>query len=384
MGIIPTSDKFPLLVVLNPNSGQKQSHQIFETTVKPALDQAGIPFRLIESTSQGYPQSYFFDNIKPILTDLVQSLSVVDGATSSVTPPTSATLQIMVLGGDGTVHEVVNGISQSIKDSPFVSDLFRPKVEFAIIPTGSGNAISTSLGVKDVQDALGRFLAGKTVPMRVMTVSTHAKEDSQAAVENQWKVLVYTVVVNSYGLHCATVFDAEEFRHLGNERFRQAAMNNIANLKQYEGRLDFYGPVRRYDRTSRALTAVTPLDNRNSSTLTLLGPFTYLLITKQASLEPGFTPTPLADTSDEWMDVLAVQNVGQSEIMQMFDAVPNGQHIEQEKVEYFKTKAIELETPNQGRLCVDGEFLPIHGGSEGRIRFEIVSDLNTQIFSVFV
>ncbi|KAG0267011.1 hypothetical protein BG011_009759 [Mortierella polycephala] len=384
MGIIPTSDKFPLLVVINPNSGQKLGLQIFETTIKPALDQAGKSFRLIESSSQGHAQSYFLDNIKPILTDLVQSLSVVDGATSSVTPPTSATLQIMVIGGDGTVHEIVNGILQSIKDSPFASDMFRPKVEFTIIPAGTGNAISTSLGIKDAQDALDRFLAGKTVPMRMMAVSTRSKKDFEDAVENQWKVLVYTVVVNSYGLHCATVFDAEEFRHLGNERFRQAAMKNVANLKQYEGRLDFYGPVQSYDRTSRMLTVVARLDNRSGSTLTLLGPFTYLLITKQASLEPGFTPTPLADSSDEWMDVLAVQNVGQSEIMQMFDATPNGQHIEQEKVEYFKAKTIELETPNQGRLCVDGEFLPIHGGSEGRIRFEIDSDPNTQIFSVFV
>ncbi|KAI1302293.1 hypothetical protein EDD11_005628 [Mortierella claussenii] len=381
MGILPTSDKFPLLVVLNPNSGMKQSRVIWESIVQPALAKAAKPFRLIESTTQGHVQSYFQDNIKPIITDLVQSLSIVNGDVSSITRPTSATLQIMVIGGDGSVHEIVNGILRGVEGTAFVSDEFRPKVEFSIIPAGTGNAISTSLGVTNVQDAVDRFLKGHAVPLRLMSVSTRA---SQGA----WKVHVYTVVVNSFGLHCATVYDSEEFRHLGNERFRQAAMKNVENLKQYEGKLVFYGPVQSFDRSTGALVPVESKNDSSSSfadgsTVNLPGPFTYLLITKQASLEPGFTPTPLANTSDEWMDVLAVQNAGQGQIMQMFGATATGQHVEQDKVEYYKAKAIELETPSKGRLCIDGEFLAIEGGPEGRVRFEVVSDLNTQIFEVY-
>ncbi|KAF8939709.1 hypothetical protein BGZ58_008898 [Dissophora ornata] len=372
MGILP-ADTFPLLVLLNPHSGKEQGRQVWETLVQPALNKAGKPFTFIETTAQGHAQSYFFDNIKPIITDLVQSRSVVNG--SAITRPSSATLQVMVLGGDGTVHEIVNGVLRGVEGTEFVSDAFRPKVEFSIIPTGTGNAISTSLGVTSVQDALDRFFAGKTVPLRPMTVSTR--------VERDWETKLYTVVVNSLGLHCATVYDAEEFRHLGNERFRQAAMKNIENLKQYECQVVFYGTVQSYDRSSQSLVANSTSDDTNCATATLPGPFTYLLISKQASLEPGFTPAPLASTSDEWMDVLAVQNVGQEEILQMFGATSNGEHIKQEKVEYFKAKAIELETPTRGRLCVDGEFLTIEGGPDGRVRFEVVSDPNTQIFGVY-
>ncbi|KAG0379605.1 hypothetical protein BGX24_012478, partial [Mortierella sp. AD032] len=298
MGIIPTSDKFPVLVVLNPHSGRKQGLEAWENTVKPALNAANKPFRLITSNSQGHVISYFVDNIKPILTDLAQSLSIVAaGATSeedTIVYPTSAKLQVIVLGGDGTVHEIINGILKGVEGTGFITDAFRPEVEFAVIPTGTGNAISTSLGVTSVQDAVNRFIAGKTAPLRIMSVASPTTQ-------------LYTIVVNSYGLHCATVYDSEEFRHLGNDRFRQAAMKNVENLKQYEGKLTFYGPTQQYNRATTSL-----VDN--------------------TSLEPGFTPTPFAKTSDDWMDVLAVQNVGQAEIMQMFGSTATGTHVNQEHV----------------------------------------------------
>ncbi|KAF9294866.1 hypothetical protein BGZ88_003191, partial [Linnemannia elongata] len=352
MGIIPTSDKFPVLVVLNPHSGRKQGLEAWENTVKPALNAANKPFRLIESNSQGHVISYFVDNIKPIITDLAQSLSTVTqgaGDDETIVYPTSAKLQIIVLGGDGTVHEIVNGILKGVEGTGFVTDAFRPEVEFSVIPTGTGNAISTSLGVTSVQDAVDRFIAGKTVPLHLMSVATQTSQ-------------LYTVVVNSYGLHCATVYDSEEFRHLGNDRFRQAAMKNVENLKQYEGKLSFFGPIQRYNRMSASLVDtetdnnIAQADSKSSAvaTLTLPGPFTYLLISKQASLEPGFTPTPFAKTSDDWMDVLAVQNVGQAEIMQMFGSTATGTHVNQDHVDYIKAKTIELETPTQGRLCIDG------------------------------
>lgn len=376
MGILPTSDKFPVLVVLNPHSGRKQGLEAWENIVMPALNAANKPFRLIESNSQGHVISYFFDNIKPIITDLVQSLSsVTSGATAAdetIVYPTSAKLQIIVLGGDGTVHEIVNGILKGIDGTGFVTDSFRPEVEFSVIPTGTGNAISTSLGVTSVQDAVDRFIAGKTVPFRVMSVTS---QNSQ----------LYTVVVNSYGLHCATVYDSEEFRHLGNDRFRQAAMKNVENLKQYQGKLSCYGPTQRYNRASFSFVDASLNNNiaEAAATLTLPGPFTYFLITKQASLEPGFTPTPFAKTSDDWMDILAVQNVGQTEIMQMFGSTTTGTHVNQDHVEYIKAKAIELEIPTQGRLCIDGEFLTIEAGPEGKVRFEVTPDRNIQIFHIF-
>ncbi|KAF9975277.1 hypothetical protein BGZ73_001127 [Actinomortierella ambigua] len=387
MGIIATSTEFPTLVILNPNSGTKKGRDQFTSVVEPALQKAKVPYKLIETTGQGHALTYFAENIKPILVDLVQSL----GQPNAPSSPTSPTLRIIVVGGDGTLHEIVNGILRGIgsEEDGFVTDQFKPKIEFSIIPTGTGNAISTSLGVSSVQDAVDRFLAGKTTPMQVMAVSTPSSS-STAEPYGQPTVKAYTLVVNSYGLHCATVFDSEGLRALGNTRFKVAATKNIMNLKQYAGTLKFYGSVQRYEATTKSLVddhsaaATDSVDgNNNTPTLTLSGPFTYLLIAKQASLEAGFTPTPLARTSDEWLDVLAVQNASRKEILGMFGATGTGEHIQQDKIEYFKAKAVELEVPAAGRLCIDGEFLDIQAGPSGRVRFEVVSDPKVQLFSVY-
>ncbi|KAG0367974.1 ATP-NAD kinase-like domain-containing protein [Gamsiella multidivaricata] len=394
MGILPTSDKFPLLVVLNPSAGLKQGQKIFAKTVQPAIDNSGTAVRLIETSARGFAQTYFKDNIQQILADLCQSLVTTASNRGGPQPvhPTSATLRVMVMGGDGTVHETVNGILEGLKGSSFVSDGFRPKIELSVVPTGTGNAIATSLGVTTVQEAIERFQAGAVIPLRVVKVSTRPQESNdQPAAANGWKTHVYTVVVNSFGLHCATVHDAEGYRGLGNLRFKIAALKNIFLLKQYEARLDFYGPVQRYDRPLQKLVATVESDTEevpnassNSPSFTLSGPFTYLMFSKQASLEPGFKPTPLAKTSDGWLDVLAVQNVGRSAILQVLEGIINdGQHVQHEKVEYYKAKIVELETPKNGRLCIDGEFMDIAAGPQGRVKFEVSSDPNIQLFHVY-
>ena len=433
MGFRPTSETFPLLIVINPNAGKKSSSEQLTKTIQPALDHAGVPYRVIKTTSKGFAQEYFKENIQQIFIDLVQSLagaassaavSAQQGVTEGVTEtgegttmtaatagPPEVVLKIMVIGGDGTVHEVINGVLQGIHGSSpssgpsFVNDSFRPKVELSIIPTGTGNAIATSQGVINPQAALDRFLAGKSVPLRVVQVSqrnnaSHANttttnsngDNDTNSTQGAWSPVVYTVVVNSFGLHCATVFDAEGLRSLGNIRFKASALKNIAFLKQYPARVELFRPVQKYDRSSHQLiantttTTISPPQDQQQPSVTLLGPFTYLMLTKQPSLEPGFVPTPFANTSDEWLDILAVQNVGRGQILNILgDALKEGLHVKQhEKVEYYKAKVVEIETPTQGRLCVDGEFLDMAAGPEGRVRFEVVSDPNIQLFHLSV
>ncbi|KAF9344053.1 hypothetical protein BGX26_004877 [Mortierella sp. AD094] len=373
---------FPLLVVLNPQAGRKQGREQFSKVIQRALERSETPFRLIETNAGGHAQSYF--------KDLTQSmvLSEVDSITATI-----VTLRIMVVGGDGTMHEIINGVIEGLAArSSSISSRSRLKVEFSVIPTGTGNAIATSLGITSVQDAVDRFLSGTSVPLQVIKVSKRSQENSADTVSDHsgslaWKVQVYTVVVNSFGLHCATVQDAEGLRFLGNERFKIATLKNIILLKQYEGRIDLYGPVQQYDRSLREMVVTsdgaTEVSTSNLSH-SLKGPFTYLMLTKQASLEPGFLPTPFAKTSDEWIDVLAVQNVGRGEILQVLgDATKGGQHINHKKVEYYKAKVVEFETPTEGRLCVDGEFLDVKSGPQGRLRFEVALEPSVQLFHVY-
>ncbi|KAG0212542.1 hypothetical protein BGX28_006141 [Mortierella sp. GBA30] len=394
MEISSSTDTFPVLVVLNPNAGRKQGLQQFTQIVQPALELSGTAFRLFKTTSQGHAHSYFEETVKKTLADMGHSFEANDSATSTeIQHPQSTSippLRVMVLGGDGTVHEIVNGILRGLAvdiSSTFLTQDSKPRIELGVFPVGTGNAIATSLGILSVTEAMDRFLAGNAVPLRVVKVLTRSQEISTGSLQS-WKLHAYTVVVNSFGLHCATVHDAEGYRSLGNARFKLAVLKNVALLKQYEGRLDLYGPVQRYDRELREMvpasdeSTLEEEEDANPS-LMLSGSFTYLMLTKQASLEPGFTPTPLASTSDDWLDVLAVQNVGRSEILQILGAAKNGQHIQHKHVEYYKAKVIELETPVKERLCVDGEFMYIEAGPQGRVRFEVMPQHDHPLFCVY-
>ncbi|KAF9116097.1 hypothetical protein BGX27_004895 [Mortierella sp. AM989] len=378
-----TLDSLPLLVVLNPKAGRKQGTEQFFKVIQPALERSGTPFRLIETAAAGHAQSYIKEFAQTLAVSKVEAVSAIY---SEPIIATNITLRIMVVGGDGTVHEVVNGMIEGLVARSSVP--FKPKIEFSIIPAGTGNAIATSLGVVSVQGALDRFLTGNSIPLQVIRVSKRSQGAVSSHSNSQdWEAQVYTVVVNSFGLHCATVQDAEGLRFLGNDRFRIAALKNILMLKQYEGRIDFYGSFQRYDRGLKEMVLssdITTYVSSNSLSHTLTGPFTYLMLTKQSSLERGFLPTPLAKTSDEWIDILAVQNVDRRQILKVLGAAAKGgHHIHHEQVEYFKAKVVEFETPTNGRICIDGEFLDVEAGPQGRLRFEIALGSSVQIFHVF-
>ncbi len=77
---------------------------------------------------------------------------------------------VVAVGGDGTAHEVINGLMQVPKQK-------RPR--FGIVPLGSGNDYAANLGLpKKPEDALQAILTGK--PHRVDVASL---EDEQGRLE---------------------------------------------------------------------------------------------------------------------------------------------------------------------------------------------------------
>lgn len=61
---------------------------------------------------------------------------------------------VIAVGGDGTIHEVVNGM------------MFRPdqkKVPLAFVPNGSGNDTCHAIGIKNIDMALDAILKSDTI-----------------------------------------------------------------------------------------------------------------------------------------------------------------------------------------------------------------------------
>ena len=75
---------------------------------------------------------------------------------------------LVAVGGDGTLHEVINGMM-------FRAD--KKKVPIALIPNGTGNDLCNSVGVKSIEQALAFIKKGDLIQMDLNRVLMDAETE---------------------------------------------------------------------------------------------------------------------------------------------------------------------------------------------------------------
>ncbi len=123
-----TYDK-PILIIYNPRSG---THANLVPLIEARLNKEKVPFEF-KRTGKAR-DTYFF--AKEIDLDLYSML--------------------VAAGGDGSYHEVVNGM------------LARPdkkKIPIGLIPNGSGNDTCSAIGVMNLEDALNYIVNAEVLPI---------------------------------------------------------------------------------------------------------------------------------------------------------------------------------------------------------------------------
>jgi len=134
-----------LTVLINPFSGSKKANKIFES-LRPSLENAGLSMNIIETTGKG--QAYRIA--------MQISQQDCDG--------------IVCIGGDGTVHEVINGLL-SRSDATIARH-----IPIAVIPTGSTNELAETLGIHTPQQAAEKLIQGLTRPLDILALTTPAPD----------------------------------------------------------------------------------------------------------------------------------------------------------------------------------------------------------------
>lgn len=121
-------------LIANPTAGSKKVVKTLKK-VKKVFDEAGVDYIVHETTHKGEGR------------EIAEELTVEDGA------------EIIVVGGDGTVHEVLNGIRDVTK------------CRFGIIPSGTGNdfAATAKLPCK-AEEAVKLILNGEVKDTDYLTV----------------------------------------------------------------------------------------------------------------------------------------------------------------------------------------------------------------------
>lgn len=220
---------------------------------------------------------------------------------------------VVVIGGDGTIHEVV-------------SKLVHKKVALGIVPAGSGNDLARSLGVPfDVEGALFRILKGS---YQLIDVPKVGEEHyiSIAGLGFDGKVAEVT------------------------NRSRAKRLLNKLGL----GGLSYVLNIFRVLFTYQPSDVSVAVDGR-------LYKFQDVWLIAVANLPyygGGIMICPDACGNDGALDICVVSGIGRWELLFVFPLAFKGKHIKHRNVKMLRGSSIQVSTSSSMIMQCDGEIVP--------------------------
>lgn len=334
-------------VMLNPAAGGGKAREHWEKTVRPMLYQAGFQ-------ASNVTVSLTAANGKTRLLAAQTGAAILDVAAQQ---QSQGQVLVLVLGGDGTVHEVVNGLSDAWDRRQHQAEESVPVYRVGVIPSGSGNAFSLSLGLDSVEQAALRVIQGHTREFHLAQVRIGQGPDD--AIEWQTTDVPRVFVVMSWGFHCQIVSKSrflQQWLGIGNQRFSWVALWLLTFLTQYKGQL-VLEQARQYNQETHEF------DTRKDRRVLSDKAFTYFVACKQPSLERGFPIAPHASPFDGELDVVLLREADKHQLQAAMGKVfQAASHVDDPRVEYYKTPELLLRVAERAEVCLDGEIHNVPAG----------------------
>jgi diacylglycerol kinase (ATP) len=215
---------------------------------------------------------------------------------------------VAVVGGDGTVNAVANGLCRSTSSA-------RPAL--AVIPCGRGNDFAASLGLADLPTACHTIFSG----------------------ERRWIDVGKTERGYFIGVAGAG-FDSKVARRA------QSQIPLLSGAAVYVFAL------------LRTLTDFQALPVRITyDTGVYEGLMTFVVAGNNDRYGGGMRITPHASMFDGLLDLCLVKDVTRSTLLRVFPRVFRGAHLDHPQVFYTKTKTVTIESNEPAELFADGEFI---------------------------
>jgi diacylglycerol kinase (ATP) len=214
---------------------------------------------------------------------------------------------LVVSGGDGTLHAVVNGLVRVPRGE-------RPPL--AIVPSGRGNDFAFELGIRSEKETLAAIASGK----------------------RRWVDLGRTASGVFLGVAGAG-FDAKAARRAlttpllsGSLLYSYAVVRTVFEFRPLEARV-------RYDGGGYE------------------GAITFAAAGNTSRYGGGMRIAPEAALDDGFLDLCLVRAISRGTLLRMFPTVFSGRHLSHPSVTYVKTSFVEIETTEKAEVFADGEFL---------------------------
>ena len=215
---------------------------------------------------------------------------------------------IISCGGDGTVNEVVNGIMLSDK-----------KCKLAILPAGTVNDFAIQLNI----------------PRSVVNFTKLLSEENFKKID----------IGKANDKYFANV--------IGGGAFTNIPYNVTSDTKTTLGKYAYYFQA--------ALEIPGQLDKSYRIHYTFdnneLEINTFLFIISNTSSVGGFKYlSPNAKYTDGLLDIIIIEKCTPTDLLQIFTGILNGQHVNHNKVHYFQSEKIIIDSKSKITLDFDGEL----------------------------
>ncbi len=286
-------------IIINPASRSGKGLKLWKETVEPALHKEGITYRSYFSREAG---------------DVARLTREI----TSVAPTEGDPLKLIILGGDGTVNEALQGIEDP------------SRIVIGYIPTGSSNDFARDLKIpKDPVQALDRILHTGTV--HPMDMSTVYYPDGE---------------IRRYAVGCGIGFDAAVCEESTCSRIK--AFCNRIGL----GKLTYLGIALKQLFTAPKVSCELTLDGKAPIHIKN---FLFVTSMNHRYQGGGFKFCPDADDNDGIMNLCAVGNVPRLVVLLALPTAFFGKHFIFKGVNPYRASTVHIKTSRPLWVQTDGE-----------------------------
>lgn len=214
---------------------------------------------------------------------------------------------IVAVGGDGTLHEIVNG-------------LYPSEIPLGYIPAGTGNDFAREMDIpRDPIQALKRVLKMQTKKIDLGKINDH-----------------YFINVTSMG------FDGEV-----------AKTANQSKLKHIFGRLVYIYGIIKVLLTFRPKEITLVVDDK----VIFYKNVWLIAIANNRFYGGGMEICPKAVNDDGEFDICVIKDLSHFQFLRLFPTIFSGKHINLPYVDTIRVKRIEVKTNEELTIQSDGEIL---------------------------
>lgn len=299
-------------VIVNPASKSGRGAKIF-AELKPILEKQNVPYVAYFSERAGH------------VTEIVRKLCATVPATGE------HPLKLLVLGGDGTMNEALQGISDF--DSTVIG----------YIPTGSSNDLARDLSLpKDPKDVLMQILSCKkatAMDLGCVTYESISADRSRKHAENHPKKRYFAV-------SCGIGFDAAVCEEALASRFK-----NILN-KVGLGKLTYLVIALKQLLAAKKISCDITLENAQPIHLNHCLFVASMIHQYEGG---GFQFCPGADAHDGVLDICAVGDISKGLVLMALPTAFKGQHYKFDGIDRHAASALRLTTSAPLWVHTDGE-----------------------------